>query len=129
ELTAEQRALRETAREFADEQLAPHALEWDEQQTFPARTVRSAGPLGLGGVCVSEDVGGGGLSRFDSVAIYEALATGDPCVTAYLSIHNIVASLLDRFGTEQQRHEWLPQLCAMSRNGSYCLTEPNAGSD
>lgn len=129
ELTEDQRALRDTAREFAAGQLAPHALEWDRNKEFPVQVLRAAGPLGLGGVCVAEDVGGSGLSRFDSVVIYEALATGDPCVTAYLSIHNMVAGMIDRFGTPQQRTRWLPELCAMRQLGSYCLTEPNAGSD
>ena len=129
DLSADQRALRDTAKEFADERLAPHALEWDQSKTFPVDTLRSAGPLGMGGICVAEDVGGSGLSRFDSVVVYEALATGDPCVTAYLSIHNMVAGVIDRFGTEQQRQQWLPELCSMRRLASYCLTEPGAGSD
>ncbi|GAA4613704.1 acyl-CoA dehydrogenase family protein [Saccharopolyspora hordei] len=129
ELTDDQRAIRDTAREFAAEQLAPHAVEWDQAKHFPVETLRLAGELGMGGVYVDESVGGSGLSRFDSVLIFEALASGDPSIAAYISIHNMCAGMIDRFGTDEQRARWLPRLCSMEHLASYCLTEPGAGSD
>ncbi|MGP4016387.1 isobutyryl-CoA dehydrogenase [Saccharopolyspora sp. 5N708] len=129
ELTEDQLAIQQTAREFAAEQLAPHAIEWDQAKYFPVEVLRAAGQLGIGGVYVDESVGGSGLSRFDSVLIFEALATGDPSIAAYISIHNMCAGMIDRFGTPAQRARWLPQLCSMQRLASYCLTEPGAGSD
>ncbi|MGW1679580.1 acyl-CoA dehydrogenase family protein [Saccharopolyspora sp. NPDC002376] len=128
-LTDDQRAIREAAREFAAEQLAPHAVDWDQAKHFPVETLRLAGELGMGGVYVDESVGGSGLSRFDSVLIFEALASGDPSIAAYISIHNMCAGMIDRFGTDEQRARWLPQLCSMESLASYCLTEPGAGSD
>ena len=129
ELTEDQRAIRDTALEFAQEQLAPHAVEWDQEKHFPIEALRAAGQLGIGGVYIDEAHGGSGLSRFDSVLIFEALATGDPSIAAYISIHNMCAGMIDRFGTDAQRERWLPQLCTMERLASYCLTEPGAGSD
>lgn len=128
-LTDDQQAIRETAAQFAAERLAPHAIEWDQQEQFPVDVLREAAALGIGGIVVDEEVGGTGLTRFDSVLIFEALATGDPSIAAYLSVHNMVAGLIDRFGSAVQRAKWLPALCAMDRLASYCLTEPNAGSD
>lgn len=129
ELTDDQRAIRDAAREFAAEQLAPNAVEWDQAKHFPVETLRLAGQLGMGGIYVDESVGGSGLSRFDSALIFEALAGGDPSIAAYISIHNMCAGMIDRFGTDAQRARWLPQLCSMELLASYCLTEPEAGSD
>ncbi|GAA0509133.1 isobutyryl-CoA dehydrogenase [Saccharopolyspora spinosporotrichia] len=129
EPTEDQRTIQETVLEFAAERLAPNAVEWDQQKHFPVDVLREAGTLGLGGVYVDELVGGSGLSRFDSVLIFEALATGDPSIAAYVSIHNMVAGMIDRFGDDEQRRRWLPAMCSMERLGSYCLTEPEAGSD
>lgn len=128
-LTEDQRAIQDTAREFAAEKLAPQAVEWDQEKHFPADVIREAGELGIGGVYVDESVGGTGLSRFDSVLIFEALATGCPSISAYLSIHNMVAWMIDSFGDDTQRARWLPGLCSLNSLGSYCLTEPEAGSD
>ena len=128
-LTEDQREVQRTAREFADEQLAPHAVEWDRDKHFPVEVIRRAGDLGIGGVSVPEDVGGSGLSKFESVLISEALATGCPSTAAYLSIHNMVAGMIDRFGDQSQRARWLPPLCSLETLASYCLTEPEAGSD
>ena len=129
-LSADERdAILEAVRDFARSELAPHALEWDEQKHFPRETLARAGELGLGGVYVREDVGGSGLSRSDAVAIFEELAVGDTAIAAYISIHNMVAWMIDTYGTEQQRQEWLPLLTSMEGFGSYCLTEPGAGSD
>ena len=129
ELTDDQRAIQETVREFAAEQLAPKAVEWDQEKHFPTDVLRKAGELGLGGVYVDEEVGGAGLSRFDSVLIFEALATGCPSIAAYVSIHNMCAGMINRFGNAEQGQKWLPSLCSMERLASYCLTEPDAGSD
>ena len=129
-LTADEReAILEAVREFAETQLAPHALEWDAQSHFPRETLGRGGELGLGGIYVREDVGGSGLSRSDAAAIFEELAQGDTAIAAYISIHNMVAWMIDTYGTEAQRTEWLPLLTSMSGFGSHCLTEPGAGSD
>ncbi|MFR9729380.1 acyl-CoA dehydrogenase family protein [Saccharopolyspora sp. MS10] len=128
-LTEDQQAIQETAREFAAEQLAPHAVQWDQDKHFPVDVLRAAGDLGIGGIYVDEAYGGTGLGRFDSVLIFEALASGDPSIAAYLSIHNMVAGMIDRFGDAEQRARWLPGLCSLRTRASYCLTEPEAGSD
>lgn len=127
--TEERAAIVQAVSEFAAAELAPHALEWDQQKHFPRDVLRAAGELGLGGVYVRDDVGGSGLSRTDAAAIFEALAYGDPSIAAYVSIHNMVAWMIDSYGTEAQRHEWLPRLVTMADLGAYCLTEPGAGSD
>jgi len=127
--TEERRAILEAVREFAETELAPHAQEWDQKKHFPRDVIQRAGDLGLGGVYVRDDVGGTGLGRTEAVAIFEELAKGDPVISAYISIHNMVGWMIDRFGTDEQRHAWLPRLTAMSALGGYCLTEPGAGSD
>ncbi|MGO4689623.1 acyl-CoA dehydrogenase family protein [Glaciibacter sp. 2TAF33] len=127
--TEEQVALVEAVRDFAESELAPYAAEWDAEKFFPVDTLRRAGELGLGGIYVREDVGGSGLSRLDAVAIFEELAKGDTTIAAYISIHNMVAWMIDTFGAEEQRRRWLPSLATMADLGSYCLTEPGAGSD
>lgn len=128
-LNEDERAINDTAREFADEFLAPNAIEWDQQKHFPVDVLRKAAGLGMGGIYIREDVGGSGLTRVDSVRIFEQLATGDPSIAAYISIHNMVAWMIDTYGGDEQRQRWLPGLCAMDQLGSYCLTEPGAGSD
>ena len=128
-LDENQIAVRDMARDFAAEKLAPHAVEWDEKKHFPVATMREAASLGMAGVYVREDVGGSGLTRLDAALIFEALATGCPTVAAYISIHNMCAWMIDAFGDEAQRRRWLPSLCAMEKLASYCLTEPGAGSD
>lgn len=128
-LTEDQIAIRDMAQGFAAETLAPHALRWDEEKHFPVEEMRQAAALGMGGIYIGEDVGGSGLSRLDAALIFEALATGCPTVAAYISIHNMCAWMIDRYGSEDQRHAWLPKLCSMEHLASYCLTEPGAGSD
>jgi len=128
-LTEDQRSIVRTARDFADAHLAPKALEWDQQKHFPVDVFRLAGEIGLGGVVVEERFGGSGLTRFESVLITEALATACPSIAAYLSIHNMVAWMIDHFGDDEQRARWLPGLCSMRDLASYCLTEADAGSD
>ncbi|MFJ9690068.1 acyl-CoA dehydrogenase family protein [Streptomyces bacillaris] len=128
-LSDDQLAVVETTLDFAQEHLAPHAVAWDQEKHFPVDVLRKAADLGLGGVYVREEVGGSGLSRSDGVLVFEALATGCPSVAGYLSIHNMVAWMVDRYGTEAQHARYLPELCTMEQLGSYCLTEPGAGSD
>ena len=129
ELTAEQEALRDTARAFAAEALAPHAASWDEEGHFPVDTLREAAAIGFAGLYVREDVGGSGLSRLDAALLFEELSAACTSTAAFLSIHNMVAWMIDRFGDEAQRERWLPELCAMRLLASYCLTEPASGSD
>ncbi len=129
ELTEDQIAIRDMARAFAREEIAPHALEWDEAHHFPIPTLKAAAALGMAGIYVRDDVGGSALSRLDATLIFEALAEGCPATSAYLSIHNMVAWMIDRFGAPEQRTKWLPKLCAMDIVASYCLTEPGSGSD
>jgi len=128
-LDADQIAVRDMARAFAAEVLAPNALAWDEAKHFPVAEMRKAAALGMGGIFVGEDVGGSGLSRLTGTLIFEALATGCPTTAAFMSIHNMTAGLIDTFGSDEQRRQWLPKLCTMELVASYCLSEPGAGSD
>jgi alkylation response protein AidB-like acyl-CoA dehydrogenase len=129
EPSQEQQAFRDTARDFAAAELAPHAAEWDAQCVFPVETLRRAAQLGFGGIYVKDDVGGAALSRLDAALIFEELAAGCTSTAAYISIHNMAAWMIDAFGDEPQRRRWLPRLARMEHFASYCLTEPGAGSD
>lgn len=122
-------ALRDTASAFAAERLAPHALRWDAEKHFPVEALREAAALGMAALYVREESGGAGLSRLDAAVVFEALATGCPTTSAFLSIHNMVAWMIDRFGDDAQRATWLPSLIGMDRIAAYCLTEPGSGSD
>jgi alkylation response protein AidB-like acyl-CoA dehydrogenase len=128
-LSEERRAIRDMAAAFAADVIAPQARAWDEARHFPVDELRAAAALGLGGIMVAEDAGGAGLGRVESVLVYEALARGCPAVSAYLSIHNMVATMIDRHGTAAQKARHLGALCRMETLASYCLTEPGAGSD
>src|SRR5690348_3982633 len=128
-LTEEQRAFQATARQFARDAMMPHARDWDEKEIFPVEALRAAAALGFAGIYVRDDVGGSALDRLDAALIFEELAQGCTSTAAYLSIHNMVAWMIDRFGGEAQRQRFLPKLCTMAYFGSYCLTEPGAGSD
>ncbi|GAA3639618.1 isobutyryl-CoA dehydrogenase [Microbacterium awajiense] len=125
----EREAILDAVRDFAASELEPHALEWDERSHFPLDVLRAAGELGLGGIYVREDVGGTGLARSDAAAIFEQLAHGDPTIASYITIHNMVAWMIDTYGDDEQRQTWLPRMVTMEALGSYCLTEPGAGSD
>ena len=128
-LTAEQAEFYQLARTFADNELKPNAQKWDEEASFPLETYKKFADLGLAGIVVKDDVGGTGLSRLDNVTIIEALATGCVGTTAMLSIHNMCAGMIDKFGSEEQRQRFLPAMCKMELKASYCLTEPGSGSD
>lgn len=128
-LSEEQQAFQDAARDFASGEMAPHAAEWDEKSIFPEDALRAAAALGFAGIYVQEDVGGSALGRLDAAIIFEELAAACPSTAAYISIHNMSAWMIDRFGNDDQRRKFLPQLCSMEHFASYCLTEPNAGSD
>lgn len=128
-LTDDQRALLETVRHFSETALAPYANERDQQKIFPIDVLAQAGELGLGAIYTSEEHGGSGLSRADTAIIFEELGRGDPALAAYISIHNMVVWMIDTFGSDAQRAEWIPRLASMHELSSYCLTEPGAGSD
>lgn len=128
-LSEEQTAVFDMARAFAEDRLAPHAVEWDRTCTLPVDVLRDAAGLGMAGAYVGEEHGGSNLSRLDATLIFEGLSHGCPSVAAFLSIHNMCAWMIDSFGSHDQRAHWVPQLCAMEKIASYCLTEPGSGSD
>jgi alkylation response protein AidB-like acyl-CoA dehydrogenase len=128
-LNADHIAMRDMAKAFADERFAPNAIGWDEAKHFPIDALREAAGLGMAAIYVREESGGSGLTRLDAALIFEALATGCPSTAAYLSIHNMVAWMIDGFGAPALREKFLPKLASMAHLASYCLTEPGAGSD
>jgi alkylation response protein AidB-like acyl-CoA dehydrogenase len=129
ELSDEQRAFQETAREFARSEWLPQAPGWDQHEEFPVAGLRAAAALGFAGIYVKDEFGGSGLSRLDAALIFEELATACASTAAYLSIHNMAAWMIDRFGTKERRARFLPRLMSMEHFASYCLTEPGSGSD
>src|SRR6516164_6711648 len=129
ELSDEQRAFAETARAFAREEWLPQAPEWDERAEFPVGALRRAAELGFAGIYVDEEFGGSGLGRVEAAIVFEELAAACPSTAAYLSIHNMVAGMIDHFGGREQRARLLPGLATMQDFASYCLTEPGSGSD
>jgi butyryl-CoA dehydrogenase len=108
-LNEDQMAVRDMAREFAAEKIAPHALRWDEEKHFPVDVMREAATLGMGGIYIKDDVGGSAMTRFDAALIFEALATGCPTVSAFISIHNMASWMIDAYGNDTQRQKWLPK--------------------
>lgn len=128
-ITDDQKALVDAVRDFTEQRVAPHALDWDAEKHFPVDVLAEAGELGLGGIYVGEEHGGTGLERTDAILIFEELAKADPAFAAYISIHNMVAWMIDSFGSDEQRARWIPDLVGMEHLASYCLTEPGAGSD
>ena len=128
-LNEDQTAVRDMARDFAAENIAPHALKWDEEKHLPVDVMRQAAALGIGGIYIRDDVGGSAMTRFDAALIFEALAQGCPAVSAFISIHNMASWMIDAYGDDAQRQKWLPRLCTMELIASYCLTEPGSGSD
>ncbi len=128
-LSEDQLAFQRTARDFARERLLPNAGRWDEERHFPAEELREAAALGFAGIYVAEEHGGTGLTRLDAALIFEELATADPSTAAFLTIHNMVAGMIARFGNDEQRERFLPDILTAKSFVSYCLTEPGSGSD
>ncbi|MEM9724904.1 MAG: acyl-CoA dehydrogenase family protein [Pseudomonadota bacterium] len=125
----EQAALHEMARRFGVERLGPGALAWEEEGTLPVEILREAGALGMGTIYMPEEAGGAGLTRLDGALIFEGLAMGCPSVAAFISIHNMVAWMVGRYGAPEQARRWAAKLSSMETVASYCLTEPGSGSD
>ena len=128
-LTEEQQAIFDMALAFGREHIAPYAREWEREGTIPKALWPKVAELGLGGIYVSEDYGGSGLSRLDATLVFEALAMSCPAVGSFLSIHNMCGGMIDKFGSEETKAKWLPALTSMDKVFSYCLTEPGSGSD
>ncbi|MFZ2998351.1 acyl-CoA dehydrogenase family protein [Sphingobium sp.] len=129
DLTEDQRAIQDMARRFTADAITPHAGEWDEKHVFPRDAIRAAAELGFGSIYVSEESGGIGLGRLEAALIMEAMAYGCPSTSAFISIHNMGAWMIDRFGAQAVKDKYLPDLIPMTRMASYCLTEAGAGSD
>ncbi|EKF6807613.1 acyl-CoA dehydrogenase family protein [Vibrio parahaemolyticus] len=129
ELNEDQRAFADTAQQFSLERLAPMAAEWDEKQIFPKDVLREAGELGFLSLYTPEAHGGLGLSRLDASIVFEQLSMGCTSTTAFMTIHNMVSWMVASFATEDVRAKYCPKLVTGEWLGSYCLTEPNAGSD
>ncbi|MCY4565865.1 MAG: acyl-CoA dehydrogenase family protein [Gammaproteobacteria bacterium] len=129
ELSDEQAAFRDAARQFADNELAPHAARWDEHQEFPRAAIAAAGELGFCGLYTPEEAGGLGLSRLDASIVLEELARGCTSTTAFISIHNMAAWMVGAYANAETREALCPPLAAGETLASYCLTEPGAGSD
>jgi alkylation response protein AidB-like acyl-CoA dehydrogenase len=127
DLSDEQRAFAETAGQFARDEWLPHAPGWDEREEFPEEALRRAAALGFAGIYVRDEFGGSGLTRLDATIIFEELASACVSTSAYLSIHNMAAWMIDRFGDAAQRARFLPRLMTMEHFASYCLTEPGSG--
>ncbi len=128
-LTDEQTAIFDMAYAFGQDHIAPHAQTWEKQGTIPKDLWPKVAELGLGGIYVSDDFGGSGLSRLDATLVFEALAMACPSVGSFLSIHNMCGGMIDKFGSDAVRAKWLPRMCSMETVFSYCLTEPGSGSD
>lgn len=127
--TEEHLEIQEMAANFARDKLAPMANDWDEHSQFPIEVLREAAALGMAGIMAREDIGGSQLTRFDSALLFEQLATGCISTSAYLSIHNMVTTLIDCYAKTELRAKWGPKLTSMEVLASYCLTEPSSGSD
>ena len=128
-LTDDQIAIQETARKFTADMITPFAAEWDEKHHYPIDVWKAAGELGFGGIYVSEESGGIGLGRLEAALIMESMSYGCPATSAFISIHNMVAWMIDAFADQQLKDRYLADLVTMNKIGSYCLTEPGSGSD
>jgi alkylation response protein AidB-like acyl-CoA dehydrogenase len=128
-LSEEQTAIFDMARDFAAREIAPHARAWEAAGTIPRALWPKLAALGFGGLYVPEEFGGSGLSRLDATLVFEALSQACPAVAAFLSIHNMCAGMIARFGSAEMQARLLPAACAMETIYSYCLTEPGSGSD
>ena len=128
-LSEEQQSIFDMAHDFAEQMIAPHAVNWDQTEQMPKDVLRQSAELGLASIYVPEAHGGSGLNRLDATLVFEALAMGCPSVSSFLSIHNMVAWMVSSFGSDELRETYLADLCSMKKIGSYCLTEPGSGSD
>lgn len=128
-LSEEQSAIFDMAKAFGEEHIAPHSMAWEKAGTIPKDLWPKVAELGLGGIYVSEEMDGSGLSRLDAALVFEALAMSCPSVGSFLSIHNMCGGMIDKFANDDMRARILPDLCAMNKVYSYCLTEPGSGSD
>ena len=129
QLTDDQRAIQEMAQRFTADAITPFAAEWDEQHHFPRDVIKRSAELGFGAIYVSEESGGIGLGRLEAALIMEAMAYGCPATSAFISIHNMAAWMIDRFGGDEVKARYLPDLVSMEKIASYALTEPGSGSD
>ncbi len=129
DLTDDQIAIQDMARKFTADRITPHAAKWDEEHHYPIDVWKAAGELGFGAIYVSEEMGGIGLGRLEAALIIEAMAYGCPATSAYISIHNMAAWMIDRFGSPELKAQFLPHLVSMEKIASYCLTESGSGSD
>ncbi|NTZ42650.1 acyl-CoA dehydrogenase [Altererythrobacter sp. SALINAS58] len=129
QLTEDQRAIQELAQRFTADNITPYAGEWDEQKHFPRDVIRKSAELGFGAIYVSEESDGIGLGRLEAALIMEAMAYGCPTTSAFISIHNMAAWMIDKFGNDALKSRFLPDLVTMEKMASYCLTEPGSGSD
>ena len=129
DLTDDQRAIQEMAQRFTADAITPNAGKWDEEHIFPRDTIKAAAELGFGAIYVSEESGGIGLGRLEAALIMEAMAYGCPSTSAFISIHNMAAWMIDRYGGQAVKDKYLADLVSCDKISSYCLTEPSAGSD
>jgi len=129
QLTEDQRAIEEAARTFAEAELMPNSAKWDEEKHFPRDVLKQAAEMGFAGIYVGEEHGGMGLGRVEAAVIFEELSRGDVATAAFISIHNMATWMIDRFGSAELRARFIPSLVTMDKIASYCLTEPNSGSD
>jgi acyl-CoA dehydrogenase len=129
QLTDDQLAIQDMARKFTADRITPHAAKWDEDHHFPRDVIKAAGELGFGAIYVAPEQGGIGLGRLEAALIMEAMAYGCPATSAFVSIHNMAAWMIDRFGSEELKARFLPGLVSMDKVASYALTEPGSGSD
>ena len=129
ELSSEQQAFAQAARDFAQGELAPHAAHWDEEGIFPVDTFKRAGQMGFCSIYASEAIGGLGLPRLDATLVFEEMAAVDPSTTAFLTIHNMATWMVGQWATDAARALWGPAMADGSKLASYCLTEPGSGSD
>jgi alkylation response protein AidB-like acyl-CoA dehydrogenase len=128
-LSEEQQMIFDMAYDFGQSEIAPNAMQWEEDGTIPKSLWPEIAALGFGGLYVSEEYGGSGLSRLDATLVFEALAMACPAVGSFLSIHNMCGGMIDKFGSAETKAKWLPDMCTMDKVFSYALTEPGSGSD
>ena len=129
ELNSDQKHYRDLAKSFSDKELKPNAAEWDKEAFFPKETLIKAGELGFLSLYVDTNLGGMGLGRLDASIVFEQLAQGCTSTTAFMTIHNMAIWMVSKFGSEELKTEWFPQLSSGEKLASYCLTEPGSGSD